>query len=377
MAPRVFISYSHDTPDHMDRIWALSERLRGDGVDSRIDQQEESPAEGWPRWCRNQVQEAQYVLVACSETYQRRYEGKEQAGKGLGGQWEGFVITQELYQAAAQSIKFVPVIFSADDGQFIPIELRGATHYDLGTGDYETLFRRVTSQPARTATPVADKVRAMPTLERKSSSSNKPVTTTSPKQVFTVPLPENPFFTGREEVLAELKKTLDERGIAALTGLGGMGKTQTAAQYAHHHRKDYEWVLWVRAESQETLFSDLSQMAGRLELPEREAQDQSVIVEAVKLWLEEHEGWLLVLDNVENFAVVRDLARKANANGHHVIITTQSQAMGAIAKQSLTPMDNDLGALLLLRRAGRVPEDLKGRGFSRALTGSHSSWFGL
>ena len=40
-------------------------------------------------------------------------------------------------------------------------------------------------------------------------------------------------------------------------------------------------------------------------------------------------------------------------------------------------MDNDLGALLLLRRAGRVPEDLKGRGFSRAITRSHSSSFGL
>ena len=197
------------------------------------------------------------------------------------------------------------------------------------------------------------------------------------KQVFTVPLPQNPFFTGREKVLEELKKTLDERGIAALTGLGGMGKTQTAAQYAHHHRKDYQAVLWVRAESQETLFSDLSQLAGRLELPKREAKEQSVIVEAVKLWLEEHGGWLLVLDNVEDFAVVRDLPRKASANGHHVVITTQTSAMGAIAKQGLTPMDNDLGALLLLRRAGRVPEDLKGRGFSRAITGSHSSSFGL
>ena len=172
-----------------------------------------------------------------------------------------------------------------------------------------------------------------------------------------MPLAENPFFTGREEVLAELKKTLDERGIAALTGLGGMGKTQTAAQYAHHHRKDYQAVLWVRAESQETLFSDLSQLAGRLELPEREAKEQSVIVDAVKLWLEEHEGWLLVLDNVEDFAVVRDLARKASANGHHVVITTQSQALGRSDGRGYFPMDRDLGAVLLLRRATRLAED--------------------
>src|ERR1039458_7132083 len=88
-------------------------------------------------------------------------------------------------------------------------------------------------------------------------------------QLFTVPLPENPFFTGREEVLSELKKTLDRNGIAVLTGLGGMGKTQTAAHYAYQHRRHYPWVLWVRAESADTLFADLSQLAGRLALPDR------------------------------------------------------------------------------------------------------------
>jgi hypothetical protein len=46
MAPRIFISYSHDRQGHMDRVWNLSERLRGDGVDCRIDQHQESPAEG-------------------------------------------------------------------------------------------------------------------------------------------------------------------------------------------------------------------------------------------------------------------------------------------------------------------------------------------
>lgn len=56
--PRVFISYSHDSPEHSNRVWDLSERLRQDGVDCRIDQHEVSPPEGWPRWCRNQVHEA-------------------------------------------------------------------------------------------------------------------------------------------------------------------------------------------------------------------------------------------------------------------------------------------------------------------------------
>ena len=181
MAPRVFISYSHDNQEHMDRVWELSEKLRGDGVDCRIDQHEESPAEGWPRWCTNQVEESQFVLVACTATYLRRYKGKEEAGTGLGGQWEGFVITQVLYGAAAHNTKFIPIVFSPDDKQHIPVDLGGATYYDLSKPDgYDNVFRRVTTQPARKPSPVAGTVRTMPTaeplpavpsLERKSPST--------------------------------------------------------------------------------------------------------------------------------------------------------------------------------------------------------------
>ena len=96
---RAFISYSHDSEEHKDRVWDLCERLRHDGIDCRIDQHEFSPPEGWPRWCRNQVQESQFVLVVCTESYERRYEGEEETGTGLGTKWEGFVITQGLYEA--------------------------------------------------------------------------------------------------------------------------------------------------------------------------------------------------------------------------------------------------------------------------------------
>jgi SEFIR domain len=62
--PRVFISYSHDSREHIDRVLALSNRLRADGIDCHIDQYEESPSEGWPRWMVNQIEDASFVLVA-------------------------------------------------------------------------------------------------------------------------------------------------------------------------------------------------------------------------------------------------------------------------------------------------------------------------
>ena len=125
--PKVFISYSHDTAEHKDRVLALSDRLRADGVECRIDQYEQSPAEGWPLWCEKQVEAADFVLVACTETYLRRFRKEEEPGKGRGVTWEGHVITQELYNAQGKNTKFIPITF--EDGEFRPVPLQSATLY--------------------------------------------------------------------------------------------------------------------------------------------------------------------------------------------------------------------------------------------------------
>ncbi len=59
---KIFISYSHDSPAHGDRVLALSQRLRADGIDARVDQYEIAPPEGWPRWMDRQIREADFVL---------------------------------------------------------------------------------------------------------------------------------------------------------------------------------------------------------------------------------------------------------------------------------------------------------------------------
>ncbi len=78
----------------------------------------------------------------------------------------------------------------------------------------------------------------------------------------------NPAFTGREADLEKLGERLQKsRAVAvtqtvALHGLGGVGKTQLAVAYAWNHLGGYEAVLWVRADSPETLDANLARLAG-------------------------------------------------------------------------------------------------------------------
>jgi hypothetical protein len=161
-APKVLVSYSHDSPGHMARVLALSDRLRAEGVDSQIDQYETSPPEGWPRWTLNRIEWADFVLVVCTATYNRRFRGLEEKGKGRGVNWEGVILTQDLYDAAAHNTKFIPVVFDEEDAAHIPLMLRGATFYVVSDAEgYEALYRRLTGQP-RTLKPDLGKLRPLP-----------------------------------------------------------------------------------------------------------------------------------------------------------------------------------------------------------------------
>lgn len=79
---------------------------------------------------------------------------------------------------------------------------------------------------------------------------------------WNVPYTRNPFFTGREELLEQLREMLHVEKTAAivqsfsLSGLGGIGKTQTAIEYAYRHYQEYSALFWVSAEAAETLIAN-------------------------------------------------------------------------------------------------------------------------
>ena len=143
--PRVFISYRHDSEDHVDRVLELSDLLRSEGIDASIDFYESSPSQGWARWSLDELEAARFVLVVATKGYYDAFRGRD--GVGGNAAWQGFVLTSELFSKGDLS-RFVPIVFGDPDREWVPEPLRSATIFDLSSsGDYEDLYRLLTAQP--------------------------------------------------------------------------------------------------------------------------------------------------------------------------------------------------------------------------------------
>lgn len=177
---------------------------------------------------------------------------------------------------------------------------------------------------------------------------------------WSLPYNRNSFFTNRQKTLELLHSALQSSmtlAPRALSGMSGIGKTQTAVEYAYRHRKDYRYCFWLSSDTHETLLTDIVALANRLNLPEKKAQDQQVIVSAVRRWLQEHEQWLLIFDNADNLAIIRNFLPQT-ARGY-VLLTTRAQALGGLARRvEVERMPLEEGSLFLLRRAGIISEHM-------------------
>ena len=144
---RVFISYSHDTPSHVERVWNFAKQLRGDGVDCWMDQDTDNPDRGFPHWTERQVRFAQIVLVACSRGYRAKFDSEDGVEGGLGVKYEAHFIRQELYDKGLRNDKFLPITFSEDADGVVPALLRPYPRFSI-PGDYSKMLGRIMSAGA-------------------------------------------------------------------------------------------------------------------------------------------------------------------------------------------------------------------------------------
>jgi len=259
---------------------------------------------------------------------------------------------------------------TGDQGLLVPVRVRPCdvegllgqvVYIDLVDQDEATaratLLQGITHQRRKPSSPPA-----FPLTHYASQSLERPSFPGALPAVWNIPYPRNPYFTGREELLRRLAASLragETVGISqpqAVHGLGGVGKTQIALEYAYRYYQDYDAVLWTRADTHEALISGFVAFAALLHLPVQEERDQLKIVQAVKHWLTSHSRWLLLLDNADDLTLMRDFLPPAGRG--HSMLTTRAASMGRLAHAlEVDALDNGPGALLLLRRAERLAPD--------------------
>jgi class 3 adenylate cyclase len=182
----------------------------------------------------------------------------------------------------------------------------------------------------------------------------------STERVWNVPA-RNPHFTGRDDLLAELRGRLRAADatsrVQALYGLGGVGKTQLALEYAHRFAADYDVVWWIDAAEPALVPDQLVALAARLGVPV-----SPIVVETVdrlKTELRTRDRWLLIFDNAESAA---DIADYQPGGTGHVLITSRSPTWGALGgRREVDVLTRGETIALLRARIPTLDEDLADR----------------
>ncbi len=152
-APKVFISYAHESRDHAENVRKLWLLLRENGMDAKIDAVADAGGRvDWPLWMGNMVRWADHVLVIGSTAYRERAEGRATPGEGRGVGWEARLIREEFYKDQSQLDRFVPVLLPGHTMDQLPDFLApySSSVYrvrEFTVAGAEPLLRLLTRQP--------------------------------------------------------------------------------------------------------------------------------------------------------------------------------------------------------------------------------------
>lgn len=143
--PRVFLSYAWEDESHKSWVRELAARLRGDGVETVLDQWELVPGDQLPQFMERAVRDSDFVLVICTPEYKKRSD-KRSGGVG----YEGDVMTGEVFTLGRRR-KFIPVLRRGAWTEAAPSWLAGALYVCLsgdpyGDDDYQALLNALHSR---------------------------------------------------------------------------------------------------------------------------------------------------------------------------------------------------------------------------------------
>jgi hypothetical protein len=175
--------------------------------------------------------------------------------------------------------------------------------------------------------------------------------------IWQVPYGPNRNLVGRAGLLERLRASFSNRDgprVIALVGLAGVGKTQLAVEYAYAAKADYDLVWWVRAHDLDVAHIDMAQLAAEpaLNLGISAEFAPKEAVRALGRWLQRHDRWLLILDNLDDPAQLRVLLPPTV--GGDVLVTSRygSDWKGMAEPIAVEPLGLEDAAGFLLARSG-------------------------
>ena len=184
------------------------------------------------------------------------------------------------------------------------------------------------TSPGELETALLQSLTALPRPERRSAPTAA-ADAARARRVWTIPARVRGF-TGRAELLAQLEAALRSGGptvVQAVTGMGGIGKTTTAIEYAHRHRDEFDIAWWVPAEDPGLIPERLAELALALDLTAA-TTPAGVGVARLLGALARRDRWLVVFDNAE---APRAVSRWLPEGPGQVLITSRNPAWRGIA----------------------------------------------
>ena len=271
-------------------------------------------------------------------------------------QWEFFL---------ARHFKRRPYLYIAGDGYKPDRDSAVGERADLQTAYLELLK---TDGAHYTVFSEANELRIAvlrdePKIVAKPASTSRTVS-----KPIVLPYPSiGPLFKGRDDFMGRLRESLtrapgSQMAIVSLFGLGGVGKTRVAVEYARAHVEEYTALLFAVAETPEALRRNLAALTDAL-VPQLDTTDDAVRLAAVLDWLKTNPGWFLIFDNVDNKPALAEVERLLSGLvGGHVVITSRlADFPGDIRPLELDVLTvEDAAAFLLARTEDRrrvAPDD--------------------
>ncbi|MCK2017946.1 SIR2 family protein [Peribacillus frigoritolerans] len=179
---------------------------------------------------------------------------------------------------------------------------------------------------------------------------------------WNVPYKRNPFFLGREVELKLLEKNLLSENslsfIEAVSGLGGVGKTQIAVEYCYKKKDGYKWVWWINAENIASITASYEELAKQLELPIKDEKGNHIVVDVIKKWMQVNVNWLVVFDNLIDENKL-EIFLPTTFLGHVIVTTRKSNASSFLNSLNIDKFirEDSIKFLLIRTKKSRESEE--------------------